>query len=89
MHMAKYFVLGEAETDDLWLVDLENGTVAPFSDADLKASSAGDPDLIEAVKTARTHGITATKGVKIAIATNNRSASKSQSHIVDPIANNK
>lgn len=80
--MAKYFILGETGNDQLWLVDVENGTVAP-------AAGAGDAGLVKVIETARQQGLTTIKGVDVAIATNNRSDSATKSHIVDPTPVNK
>jgi hypothetical protein len=71
--MSKYFIIGEAGNDELWLVDVEKGTVAPFTDKALKTSGADAADLVKVIKSAKKQGLTTIKGVNAAIAVSSRS----------------
>jgi hypothetical protein len=71
--MAKYFVLGEAETKKLWLVDVEGGGVEPLSLGDLPPAFAEDKGLAQLIKAAREQNVTAIKGVDIALSIDSRS----------------
>ncbi|SDP77217.1 hypothetical protein SAMN05428967_3356 [Phyllobacterium sp. YR620] len=82
--MAKYFIIGETGSNDLWLVDVDNRSVEPVTDAALQKAGAADPGFIGVVDKARRNGITTIKGVSIAIATNSRSEAETESFFVDP-----
>jgi hypothetical protein len=71
--MSKYFIIGEAGNDELWLVDVEKGTVAPLTDKALKTSGADAADLVKVIKSAKKQGLTTIKGVNAAIAVSSRS----------------
>ncbi|EJN02136.1 hypothetical protein [Phyllobacterium sp. YR531] len=87
--MAKYFIIGETDSKELWLVDLDNRSVEPLTEEILAKSQAADAGFVEILERARANGITTLKGVSIAIATNSRSEAVSQSFIVDPTSHQK
>lgn len=87
--MAKYFIIGETDSKELWLVDLDNRVVEPLTDSILAKSQAADAGFVEVLEQARANGITTLKGISIAIATNSRSEAVSQSFIVDPTSQQK
>ncbi|MEI4484117.1 MULTISPECIES: hypothetical protein [unclassified Phyllobacterium] len=87
--MAKYFIIGETDAKELWLVDLDNRSVEPLTDITLAKSQAADAGFVEILDKARASGITTLKGISIAIATNSRSEAISQSFIVDPTSHEK
>jgi hypothetical protein len=82
--MAKYFIIGETGSDDLWLVDVDKRTVEPLTQTSLKSSKAANADLIQIVSKARKNGIATIKGVDIAIATSSRSDIEAQMFSGDP-----
>jgi len=87
--MAKFFVIGETGSNDLWLVDVDNRTVEPVTDAALKKSKAVDPGFVGIIDQARKNGITTIKGVSIAVVTSSRSVAAAHSFLVNPDASKK
>ncbi len=87
--MAKYFIIGETNSNELWLVDVDNRSVEPVTDAALKKSNAADPGFIGVIDKARKNGITTIKGVSVAVATSSRTDAKSNSFLVNPDAGKK
>ncbi|MEK1887904.1 MAG: hypothetical protein AAAB35_10110 [Phyllobacterium sp.] len=83
--MAKYFIIGETGSDDLWLVDVDNKRVEPLTRTTLASSQAADADLIQIVSKARKNGIATIKGVDVAIATSSRSDIEAQMFSGDPV----
>lgn len=75
--MEKYFIIGEAGTDELWLVNTAENRVE-------KLNSAAAGPVIETINTARKNGITLIKGVSIAIVTNSRTGADVKMSITDP-----
>ncbi|MGN8024434.1 hypothetical protein ACTJJ7_27355 [Phyllobacterium sp. 22229] len=75
--MEKYFIIGEAGTDELWLVNTAENRVE-------KLNSAAAGSVIETINTARKNGITLIKGVSIAIVTNSRTGADVKMSITDP-----
>ncbi|MCO4319292.1 hypothetical protein M8997_019065 [Phyllobacterium sp. 21LDTY02-6] len=61
--MAKYFLLGDAS--DLWLVDVEAGSVVPISEELL--ASPFSSDVLKLVDRARRNGMSLIRGVSVAI----------------------
>ncbi|MCX8279945.1 hypothetical protein OSJ77_07080 [Phyllobacterium sp. 0TCS1.6C] len=61
--MAKYFLLGDAS--DLWLVDVEAGSVVPISEELL--ASPFSSDMLKLVDRARRNGMSLIRGVSVAI----------------------
>ncbi|NTS30574.1 hypothetical protein HQ945_04840 [Phyllobacterium sp. BT25] len=70
--MAKYFIVGEAGSKDLWLINLEERRIEPFTEAALESFEGADASFIRTVNKARSHGIAMIKGVDVAIASDNR-----------------
>lgn len=82
--MAKYFIVGETGSDDLWLIDVDKRTVEPLTQAALNNSHAANPDSVQILNKARKNGIATIKGVDTAIATNSRSDIEAQMFSGDP-----
>ncbi|MHC1550442.1 hypothetical protein [Phyllobacterium sp. K27] len=85
--MAKFFILGEAETQKLWLVDVEGETVEALSLE--KLPTAGDKSLVQLVNHAREHNIILIKGVDVAISMDSRSEAATMSLSENETINNK
>jgi len=77
--MAKYFIIGEAGKDELWLVDVQAKSVEQLTDADLQGA-----DFFKDVKEARKNGVSVVKGISIAVATDSRSAADTKMHSNGP-----
>ncbi|HMF69544.1 MAG TPA: hypothetical protein VK602_18265 [Phyllobacterium sp.] len=77
--MAKYFIIGEAGKDELWLVDVQAKSVEQLTDADLQGA-----DFFKDVKEARKNGVSVVKGINIAVATDSRSAADTKMHSNGP-----
>lgn len=75
--MEKYFIIGEAGTDELWLVNTTENRVE-------KLNSIAAGPVIESINTARKNGITLIKGVSIAIVTNSRTGADVKMSVTDP-----
>lgn len=73
--MTKYFIIGETNGDELWLVDVDKGTVAPVID---------EGPVIRAVKKAQKNGGTIITGISIGVATNSRSGADAKMSVGDP-----
>jgi hypothetical protein len=82
--MAKYFIIGETGSNELWLVDVDNRSVEPVTDAALKKANAADPGFVGVVDKARKNGITTIKGISVAVATSSRSEAETESFLVNP-----
>ena len=87
--MAKYFILGETGSENLWLVNVEGGSVEPLSFEDLPAASAEDTGLAQLIRDARKRNITAIKGVDIAVSVDSRSEAATMSLSENSNKNNK
>ncbi|PSH70954.1 hypothetical protein CU102_02600 [Phyllobacterium brassicacearum] len=83
--MAKYFIIGETGSDELWLIDVDKRSAEPLT----QASNAANADIIQIINKARKNGIATTKGVTIAIATNSRSDIQAQMFSEDPVGSKK
>ncbi|MRG56356.1 hypothetical protein GF108_12275 [Phyllobacterium sp. SYP-B3895] len=83
--MAKYFIIGETGSDDLWLVDVDERRVEPLTETTLTRSSVANADLMQFVSKARKVGIATLKGIDIAIATSGRSDIEAQMFSGDPV----
>ncbi len=77
--MAKYFIIGEAGKDELWLVDVQAKTVEQLTDADLNSA-----DFFKDAKQAKKSGVSVVKGISIAVATDSRSAADTKMHSNGP-----
>ncbi|MGV2817678.1 hypothetical protein [Phyllobacterium sp. SL163] len=75
--MEKYFIIGEAGTDELWLVNTSENRVE-------KLSGIAAGPVIETINTARKNGLTLIKGISIAIATNSRTGADVKMSVTDP-----
>ena len=75
--MEKYFIIGDAGTDELWLVNTAENRVE-------KLNSAAAGSVIETINTERKNGITLIKGVSIAIVKNSRTGADVKMSITDP-----
>lgn len=75
--MEKYFIIGEAGTDELWLVNTTENRVEK-----LNGVAAGP--VIETINTARKNGFTLIKGVSIAIVTGSRTGADVKMSFTDP-----
>jgi hypothetical protein len=76
--MAKYFIIGEAGENELWLVDIDSGIATAMNETDL--GNLTGTDILQVIETARKSGVTAIKGINIAIASGTRAGAKARSY---------
>ncbi|MBA8878982.1 hypothetical protein [Phyllobacterium myrsinacearum] len=75
--MTKYYIIGEAGTDDLWLINIEKNIIE-------KIDNTFEGPVIETIKKARKSGVTITKGINVAIVTNSRDGADVKMSVNDP-----
>jgi hypothetical protein len=66
--MAKFFIIGEEGSSDLWLVDLRNGSAEKLDVQSITAAGAGEAEFINGLLNARANGLSIIKGVSFAVA---------------------
>jgi hypothetical protein len=66
--MAKFFIIGEEGSSDLWLVDLRNGSAEILDVQGIAAAGAGEAEFINGLLNARANGLSIIKGVSFAVA---------------------
>lgn len=87
--MAKFFIFGDAETQKLWLVDVEGETVEALSLEKLPTAVAGNKSLVQLINHAREHKIILVKGVDVAMSMDSRSEAATMSLSENEAINNK
>lgn len=65
--MAKFFIIGETGSSDLWLVDLRNGSAEKLDAQSVAAAGAGESAFVNGLLNARANGFSMIKGVSFAI----------------------
>ncbi len=67
--MAKFFIIGEAGSSDLWLIDVASNSAEKLDVQSVVSAGAGEAEFINGLLNARANGLSIVKGVSFAVAT--------------------
>lgn len=84
--MARFVIFTVEGEDDVWLADLDGGTVRKVGPAEVDAAGAAEAGFLTVALKARGLGYTLLKGVDLAVATSSREDATAKHMSTDPAA---